>query len=237
MSFHENYTELKTSRFERKFVFANSNVPTVVSYLKLNPGHFNEIYFKRQVNNIYFDTHNLKNYYDNHMGKSNRSKFRIRWYGDLFTRVEKPILEIKIKNGLVGRKLSFLLKPFDVNEQLNMAQLKEILHTSNVPEWVLDELSMQFPILINSYSRRYFQSFDRNFRFTVDFNLSFHSFNLVPSLKTTPYMEDKTIVLELKYDDIHDSKSSFITNQLPLRLNKFSKYVTGIDIINSHLAV
>jgi len=237
MSFHENYTELKSSRFERKFVFSNSNLPTVISIVKINPGHFSEIYYKRRVNNIYFDTHNLKNYYDNHMGRSNRSKFRIRWYGELFTKVDNPILEIKIKDGFLGRKLSFLLKPFNVDESLNMAKIKEILYNSNLPEWVWDELNMQSPTLVNSYNRRYFQSFDRNFRFTVDYNLSFHDFNIVPSITTTPYMEERTIVLELKYDDIHDSKSSFITNKLPVRLNKFSKYVTGIDLINSHLAV
>ena len=39
------------------------------------------------------------------------------------------------------------------------------------------------------------------------------------------------IILELKYDQIHDDNVELITNNLPFRLTKSSKYVSGIDYV------
>ena len=52
----------------------------------------------RYINNIYFDTVNLDNNWDNVAGNSKRMKIRVRWYNDLFSNISNPILEFKLKN-------------------------------------------------------------------------------------------------------------------------------------------
>lgn len=231
------YTELKTKRFERKFVFQNGNIAYALHLVKMNPGGFSEIYQQRQINNIYFDTHNLNNYYDNHLGKSNRVKIRIRWYGETYSNIETPILEFKIKNGLIGRKLSFKLIPFAFTKSFSSEDLFNVLKNSDLPEWVLNDVSVLQPTLLNTYTRRYFQSFDRKYRFTIDFNMHFYNFQS----RNTGFLNHARaigmVVLELKYDMEHDSSVNAITSPLPFRLDKFSKYVTGVEYFNSHLAI
>mgnify|MGYP001031646289 FL=1 len=63
---------------------------------------------------------------------------------------------------------------------------------------------------------------------------NFKSFNTGFSQKSD---QGGTIVLELKYDMEHDGRVGYITKDLPFRLNKFSKYVSGIEAFNNHLAV
>jgi hypothetical protein len=47
---------------------------------------------------------------------------------------------------------------------------------------------------------------------------------------------DKTI-LELKYDARYDSEAGAITNYIPYRLSKFSKYVEGVRFFNPVISV
>lgn len=237
MSQITEYTALKTKRFERKFVFQNGNIPYAVHLVKMNPGGFSELYQQRQINNIYFDTHNLSNYFDNHLGKSNRVKIRIRWYGETYSYIKNPILEFKIKNGLIGRKLSFKLNPFTFTKHFHSNDLFSVLKNSDLPEWVINELNRLRPTLLNTYSRRYFQTFDRKFRFTIDFNMHFYNFRTLNEGFLNHAQAMGLIILELKYDMEHDSSVNKITSQLPFRLDKFSKYVTGVEYFNSHLAV
>ena len=104
-------SNIKTSdyRYERKFFIAELSKYEVKSIVKMHPVIFSELYHKRFVNNIYFDSFNFKNFLDNIEGVTDRIKIRIRWYGILFGYVENPILEIKIKKGLLGKKISVLL--------------------------------------------------------------------------------------------------------------------------------
>ena len=83
-------------------------------------------------------------------------------------------------------------------------------------------------MLLNSYERSYFASNDLKFRITVDDNLEYH--NLRSSWNSFHYKfsdYDKT-VLELKYDMDHDGQAGRISNGFPFRLDKNSKFVTGM---------
>lgn len=234
---NSGYTELPTSRFERKFVFEHGDVSSAIHMIKRCPGGFDEIYQNRRINNIYFDTFDLRNFYDNHMGKSDRVKTRIRWYGEVQNKVNKPILEFKIKNGLLGRKKSYRLDSMTVNFPIEKDQIIENICSSDIPESVKEQTKLFLPTLYNTYSRRYFQSFDKRFRFTIDYDLSY--FNPYSKPADFNRLKDsyRPIVIELKYDMEHDKDVHAITNALPLRLNKFSKYVSGIGLLNPHLAV
>lgn len=237
MALDKEYTELRTSRFERKFVIEQGGVPYVETIVKMNPGAFQAAYQERQINNIYFDTENLRNYYDNHFGKSKRVKVRIRWYGDTFTKVERPILEFKLKTGAVGRKLSYQLQPFDFHSNISKKEIQEVFYSSDIPAWVLDELLYLSPTLLNTYKRKYFISFNKLYRFTIDFQMKFFNF----SSRNKGFLENVTqndkVILELKYDMQHDTTVGNVTKYLPFRLAKFSKYVYGVESFHYHLAI
>lgn len=234
---NQEYTELKTSRFERKFVIEQGGVPFVEQIVKMNRGGFRPIFFERQINNIYFDSHNLKNYYDNHFGKSKRVKIRIRWYGNTFGEVKKPILEFKIKEGAVGRKLSFPLKSFHLKNDFGKHDLKDVFTHSELPDWVKHEVTNLEPTLVNRYKRKYYASFDNLYRFTIDHHMEYFNIHSLNAFFLEKQSSRNLVVLELKYDMEHDSNVSKITSSLPFRLFKFSKYVNGIESFHPHLAV
>ena len=97
MSLKNKNKTTKNFRYERKFIAPALTYSEIKSTIKHHPYMFSEIYHQRHINNIYFDTINLNNLSANVDGFSNRIKIRIRWYGDLFGRIKKPVLELKIK--------------------------------------------------------------------------------------------------------------------------------------------
>jgi SPX domain protein involved in polyphosphate accumulation len=223
----ENYTTLDTYRYERKFVGDLLSVRKAETLLKVHPEMFREVYDARQVNNIYFDTPSLEYYADNQYGKDLRVKVRIRWYGAVKGKV-KAILEIKIKKGLVGIKKSYPLRAFEVNEQLNRAALMDVIAGSDVPYDVVEKVNLLDPVLLNCYARRYFESFNCKFRITFDTNMKYYHFNR--TIQFDGLKEDKSkFVIELKYNKEHDDEACQVSQLIPFRLFKNSKYISGID--------
>lgn len=237
MSTPSNYTVLETARFERKFVLENSNIAHAKMLVKINPGIFSAIYTKRRINNIYFDTPNLTSYYDNHFGKSERIKIRIRWYGETLGHITEPILEYKMKHGAAGTKNSFPLKGFTLNQECNNFDWRTLFKKSDLPENIQNDLKSVIPTLLNSYEREYFQSYDKNYRFTIDFNLSFFNIKSFKNNFLEKALKEPSIILELKYDLKKDVNVKRITTALPVRLGKYSKYIRGIESFHPHLAV
>ena len=237
MQDNAEYTVLKSARFERKFVVENKDLGFVEHLVKFNPGAFRSIHKKRRVNNVYFDSPNMNNYYDNHFGKSERVKIRIRWYGDTFKDIKKPILEYKLKFGAAGKKQSYPLSSFNVESMQSKNDWTRLFEESNLPEKVINDLKSSIPTLLNTYERKYFQSFDSDFRFTTDFNMKFYNIKSNNNRFIEKTDEKNTIVLELKYDMENDKKVKKISAALPFRLGKFSKYVRGIELFHPHLAV
>jgi SPX domain protein involved in polyphosphate accumulation len=214
-------------RYERKFLISDLPKKDVVTIVKLNSYMFNEIFKYRMINNIYFDTNNLQNYYDNVEGGKDRVKVRIRWYGSLFGHIEKPILEIKIKNGLLGTKKSIKLSSFNFSTETDLSNLlQDIKNTAVVKGFNLQSLK---PTLLNRYSRNYYLSSDGNYRITIDDNQSFYKIWNYNNSFLNMVKDDKSVILELKYNQEFDSKANNITSKFPFRLSKNSKYVTGIE--------
>ena len=67
---------------------------------------------------------------------------------------------------------------------------------------------------------------NKKFRITLDDNLTFIDIdsNAKNNLR-------ETIIMELKYNKNEDKNASRITQHFPLRLNKSSKYVSGLYLI------
>jgi len=220
-------------RYERKFTVPTSfTFKAIELYIKRNSFLFREVFQKRQVNNIYFDTEGYNDYFDNVLGVSERKKIRIRWYGDTFGEIIKPVLEIKIKKGLVGDKWSYKLKPFKLDDTFTNEYIQHIIKASNLPLPILESVKRVTPTLLNSYHRRYYLSADNKFRVTLDFDLLYHKidkrFNTF-SFKNPSADENK--IIELKYGLEDDKLAHRITTEFPFRLNKNSKYVNGVNTI------
>ena len=219
-------------RYERKFTIPDSySTKAIELFIKKNKALFREVYHQRQVNNIYFDTPNYQDYFDNVLGVSVRRKIRIRWYGETFGEIKKPVLEIKIKKGLVGDKWSYKLKPFTLDSNFSNETIQILFKESGLPLSILESTKMVSPTLLNSYTRRYYLSADNKFRVTLDFNLlyyridkRFNNFNLKP-------VKDDNKIVELKYGLEDDRIANAITTQFPFRLNKNSKYVNGVNTL------
>ena len=226
----ENNLIISEYRYERKFFVTELSKYEIESIVKMHPAIFSEIYYKRFVNNIYFDSFNFTNLRENVEGATNRIKIRIRWYGELFGYVEKPVLEIKIKKGLLGKKISVPLKPFSLTKKTKIPDiLKSIQDLQEIIEIDFESL---IPSLLNRYSRKYYQSFDKNFRITIDNNQSFYFINQNNNSFLNHHNDNRATILELKYNQTFDKDVNYITSKFPFRVTKSSKYVNGIQQIS-----
>jgi hypothetical protein len=181
------------------------------------------------VNNIYLDSFGLRDYYDHVNGIANRTKTRIRWYGQFGAHIERPVLERKIKQGLISRKVAHPLPPLSLNGGIARQHLDSLLSRAEMPEMLRAALRRLQPSLVNRYQRNYLLSADGRFRLTVDSNIEFFAArtgvgSLIPSLPLAPM-----VIIELKFDPCHADLAAAVTNTLPFRLVRCSKYVLGIE--------
>ena len=221
-----------THRYERKFV-TECDKRELEMLLKINPALFRPIYAKRAINNIYFDFHDYGLLLDGLNGSSHRYKVRIRWYGDLLGQVEKPILEIKYKQGLVGSKYSFSLPPFQLDGTFNGRKLKNIVEESTASENIKRLFSMLRPALLNRYQREYFLSADGLYRACIDYELEFYGVSSMANLFSKVGTISDQCILELKYDLPAESQVSLITEVFPFRMTRSSKYATGMQMLGN----
>lgn len=214
-------------RYERKFVFEGTNIKDVVTLIKLNNALFSEIYEERTVNSMYFDTHGFQLYSENVSGSSERSKVRVRWYGDNIGLMHDSKLEIKSKSGNIGDKNTFDLGNFRTHDFYdNYGRYVNSDQIDPNHQFFLKTLA---PVLIISYTRRYFMSADKAFRITLDYNLNFY--DIRTSLNKRKKILSNISVMELKYKSKDDDRAAYITNQFPYRYSKCSKYVIGLESI------
>lgn len=215
-------------RYERKFLITGMSFKRVEKIIRLNPVNFRKLYPERKINNIYFDNHVLESFHDNVDGIAKREKIRIRWYGNKYGYISKPVLEIKKRNNSVGTKDQYLLKGFNVDKDLDEATLKHMVLISDIPNIIKKKVLMLSPKLLNSYERKYYISFDKKFRITLDKNLFYMKFMPYNNNFLDIVVDKNSTVLEIKYDMENDKDISTITNSFNFRLTKNSKYVTGI---------
>jgi hypothetical protein len=216
-------------RYERKFAVSQLIRQEIETLIKLHPAMFSVTYPPRYVNNIYLDSFGMKNYFDNVDGLKDRAKVRIRWYGDLFGLIEKPVLEIKIKLGSVGRKDSYPLNPFPIDKCLRVGAVLDVFKASDIPDALrLDLMSLELS-LINRYRRQYFQSADGRYRITIDSGMEFYHVQGQGNTYLHKSVDKVNTVIELKYDPAEDGDVNQISNHFPFRITKNSKYVSGIE--------
>jgi len=224
---------LEHPRYERKFVTDRLTVPEVLAIVRRHPAAFREVYPARRVNNLYLDSHDLRDFYDHINGVGHRKKTRIRWYGTPVGLINAPTLEQKLKRGLVSGKVSHRLPPVPVNGHVSRADLEDVLDSASLPGLTRSSLRHLQPSLVNSYWRHYFLSADRRFRLTVDSNLEFSAVHQSDGNGAGLCISARTLVVELKFSLDEADGADYITNALPLRLARCSKYILGINSLSA----
>jgi len=209
-------------RFERKYRIESVASHLIRQGIKLHPAGFRPIYSGRQINNIYFDTPAFNTYRDNVLGLAERKKFRVRWYGSDLLNIESAVLEIKIKQNELGQKLSYPIGSFSF---LDINSLIE-----KVNGFCPENLGLLRPTLFNAYDREYWQTPNQKFRLTLDSNLKFAPLIPEPFVGRQVLKEQNINILELKYAEEMDSIVDMISQNIPYRRTKNSKYVSGIDM-------
>lgn len=218
-------------RYERKFAMQDLSRHELEAMVRLHPAAFSEIYHHRCVNNIYLDWLDCRAYLDAVEGARDRTKVRIRWYGELFTNVHQPVLEIKIKRGLVGTKRSFPLRPFSIGPGFEGRALAGLFADSELPPDVYEQLRSVTPVLANRYTRQYFRSADRRFRITIDWEMLFYRMQAGRNSFCHGWSDPNAVVLELKYNRCDDEVAPAVVRAFALRLTKSSKYVSGLEAL------
>ena len=218
-------------RYERKYLINNLSEYEIENIVTLHPCVFSEIFYSRYINNIYLDSDNFDNYHDNVAGVGNRHKVRIRWYGDMFKENNRPVLEYKIKKGLLGRKDSYELKSFSVDKTFGVNTLKDVFERSSLPDSIRQDLSFLKPVLLNRYRRKYFISFDKKYRITLDKEMIFYLLNCHANHFQNYYIDRNQKILELKYAHGLDAGAKDISTLFPFRVTKSSKYVYGLECL------
>jgi VTC domain len=219
---------LPNPRYERKFVADGLALAEVLALVRRHPAAFREAYPPRFVNNIYLDSHGRSDYHDNIAGVANRSKTRVRWYGPLSGQIAEPVLERKLKRGLISGKLTHALPGFAANGGMIQPLLKSAFEAALLPERLRFDLSQREPSLFNRYRRYYFLSGDGRFRLTVDTELQCGRGSASNGLRATLTPCAPTQILELKFGPSEVEQADRVTNFLPFRLARCSKYVLGI---------
>ena len=219
-------------RFERKFLFSSFEISSIKNIEYSIPYGLKKSFNPRRVNSIYYDTFNYKLASESLNGNSQRYKVRVRYYGN-YDDIQKPILEIKYKNGLLGYKYKLKL---DKKEFVrNNYSLFYLLNKENLPFENQNLLFELEPSLFVSYSREYYESKINSSRFTFD-NLIFFKYlyknDIFSSIKNNAAYEINQNILEFKYPSENDDFASLFTKNMPFRLSTCSKYLIGLNTLS-----
>ena len=203
-------------RYERKYRIDHQHYLQVLQEMKTIPGAFAEAYEDRWVNSIYLDNTDFNAMRENLSGVSDRSKYRLRWYGKDYNMIHNPILEEKVKHNLLGFKRNKGLKSGDVSAN----SVRSILDIPIIKDRGL------VPVVMVRYLRTYLESYDHRVRITIDRSLEYRG---VSNYVVDPFpIIDEAIILEIKYDQEIEQEIDYILQAVKYRLTKNSKFVSGM---------
>ena len=218
-------------RYERKFKFLPGEEGKISSFLICNG--FKEIYSKRIVNSIYYETSNFDCFYDSMNGVEIRKKIRLRFYNNQYNRVQ---LEFKNKRSELGQKITTNLDKIMSysSNYLFRNSINEANKISNIP--VLIE-GIYRPLVFIKYKRRYFYSENFSLRVTIDSKLEF---SIIKSSRSNFLIQKPkqalSGVLEIKHGNNIEPSVYFINSMsksLELYMERSSKYCDAINLLFS----
>lgn len=226
----QGYTYLRTFRYERKFLVEDLMPFQVAALIKQHPRLFYAPYPPRYVDNLYMDTPDMINYFDNVAGATQRRKVRVRWYGDPFGEIVRPLLEVKRRDGVVGTKHTYPLSGFKMDTRFCDRLLQRALAESDLPPEARLALRGLHVVLFNRYFRHYFATRDGNFRITLDYQMEFYKVNgKFGNQFIHRQFNARDVVVELKYEVEQEPQANRVAAFFPFRVTRNSKYVQGVE--------
>lgn len=217
-------------RYERKFQYFPCYGDLISVFLKCN--RFKEIYHKRIINSLYYESDNFDLYQDSINGINKKQKIRLRFYD---SDGSKSQIEYKNKIELVNEKKYMKLEN-NRNYKLLPVNFKDNnFHIENLyAPRIIDYFYK--PKVFVSYTRFYFISHDEELRITLDSEINFSKANLNSSLITIGKRRvfDKAI-LEMKYREDYFPDLKFINSictKFGMNLSTFSKYSSAVSLLN-----
>jgi len=200
-----------------------------------------------EIRSIYFDTFDLKDYYEKHAGLQMRKKLRVRGYNQL-QEDSQVFLEIKWKNNTFISKDRTPVKYSDVAQLLAGGSLEKYFpYRKDFPRAREKASSFLFhlkrssrvPMNLVTYSREaYIGKFNHSDRITFDSNIRSMMFPGIDDL-----YEEKRLVKFLERDFVLEYKSEspmpewfkHTIRRYNLTKQAYSKYVRGIDAHYRHV--
>jgi len=227
MYIHQPATDSLDLRYELKLVCESHWLPQARSWIRLHPEGFVVAYPPRRVNSLYLDTPHLGSFEDNMSGIGTRQKLRLRWYGETMTDFQ-PVLELKQKRNLLGRKKQAVLSC-----KLDMSRLwKDILDEVRAnarPDWQAVLQTCTQPALLNHYQREYYVTPDGAIRVTLDFDQAAYDQRLSPrpNLRARLPITDR-VVIEIKSAQDQVERLQEVVARFPVLRSRNSKYAGGV---------
>ena len=215
-------------RYEIKFVVPITESYRLSAWVRQHTSAFGIAYPSRHVNNVYFDSYGLATYEENLSGVSERTKIRLRWYGDDSESLSGK-LELKKKRNRLGWKTSFVIEQLPFFGR-SWHQITRDLRAQLPPDgqsWLDDHPEA---VLINRYVRQYYVSRNGRIRITLDTKLAAYDQRMTRSPNRTARTNlPDVMVLEAKTDSSNFRELGEVVSTMPARVGRFSKYISGLQ--------
>jgi hypothetical protein len=219
-------------RHELKFVAPPTEPSHILQWLRAHRLAFRESYPSRRVNSVYFDSLEYSDYAQTIEGMNVRSKVRLRWYSRETSAI-KSQLEVKNKRDFLSWKLTYALAaPLSLDESWN--RITETLRRNVAREALPWLVARPQPVIMNSYTRRYFETLDGSIRATIDSDQQVYDqrYGARPNLRRRTPMTAATI-LEVKMPPELAPEVGAALAGLRLKLSRNSKYCAAVQCVSA----
>ena len=227
-----NFRVPEYARLEIKFAAYEVQFHTLLHWIHMHPACFFTPFPDRQVNNIYFDMHNYHAFAENLSGASSRTKIRYRWYGEAIG-PDAGSLEVKCRRNYFGWKHRYTVSEPPYKSGYSLKDIRQALLEQLSPDGKNWLNASPFPIILNRYDRKYFLSWDKKIRITMDTKQAVWD----QRFKSSPNFEyqaniPRALVVEIKFDRNDRKLASKILQNIPVRVSRHSKYINGVRAVH-----
>ena len=224
-----------TTRFERKYRCSYAEYHALKNALVpyLSPDLYTErsVTGKYLVRSIYYDTFDYQIFLEKIGGNSNRTKYRIRTYGDSLAETPDVRVEIKLRRANLTQKFGSFIR---ISDYQNFLQCR---HWKNPEDPVLQEFERMShlknlqPKVLVEYQREGFYTRDgEEIRVTFDHGLrTAASRTLFPQYILWQDHLEPRVVLEIKHQNRLPKWLTRIIHQHGLKIVANSKYALGVS--------
>jgi len=235
-----NHTIRKFNRFELKYLITLKQAEQFKTALRpyLVPDEHGNNNGKYGLTSLYYDSPDLRCYWEKEYGLRFRRKLRIRRYktDEPMTEETPVFLEIKQRVDRVTQKRRVVLSYGDAIHLCNDRQLPEITDEDRTTLEEMYVFLWQYnlrPVSIVRYDRQAFigTKYDVGLRVTFDTNLSFqsHRLHIHEEPSGLPMLSPNQVVMEIKVNERIPTWLTGLIADHNLKMVRVSKYCRSIE--------